>query len=391
MASVWFMFSYPKPANSGKAAYSTAVELLNPVQNSSSKVLVGANYFMTYHTVLSDPQDYIGAIRRARELADNISQSWNDSRSKLTASDFIRDNIVFPYRYFFLNFSLTPPLCDHVIFRLHFRIVFYVFYEQYLSIVPETAQQLGACLAAIAVITWLLLGLDFAATLIILFGVACIDLSLLALMVLWDIGLNAISLVNLVVCTGIAVEFCAHIVRAYTVSLRPTRMERAHESLAEMGSSILRGITLTKLGGIVVLAFSKSRLFEVFYFRMYLGIVVFGALIGLIFLPVLLSYIGMWEPLFLAVSLLVPGPSLNQAVLQEKLRRFRQGALSHAVNAEVFTRLEEEDSSGSLQGSGRLTPVPESAQQSGSTENTLSGEAAFQSTGCGSNRLPTPG
>lgn len=68
-----------------------------------------------------------------------------------------------------------------------------------MGIVKETAQQLAICLAAIALITWLLLGLNFVATLIILLGVACIVVSLLGLMALWSISLNAISLVNLVV------------------------------------------------------------------------------------------------------------------------------------------------------------------------------------------------
>ena len=63
----------------------------------------------------------------------------------------------------------------------------------------ETIVQMSMGLAAVSVITWVMLGLDVVATLNVVVSVASIALSVAAMMVLWDISLNAISLVNLVV------------------------------------------------------------------------------------------------------------------------------------------------------------------------------------------------
>lgn len=53
-----------------------------------------------------------------------------------------------------------------------------------------------------------------------------------------DLLSEMLSCVSLLQSCGISVEFCSHIVRAFSVSMRRSRVERAEEALAHMGSSV---------------------------------------------------------------------------------------------------------------------------------------------------------
>ena len=140
--------------------------------------------------------------------------------------------------------------------------MFYVFYEQYLTIWQDTVWMLGLSVISVAIITLIMMGFDVASSLIIMVMVVLILTNLGGLMYLWDISLNAISLVNLIVAIGISVEFCSHTTRAFAVSAKSSRLERAQAALVRMGPSVLSGITLSDMG-VVVLAFAHSKIFQV--------------------------------------------------------------------------------------------------------------------------------
>ncbi|TPX31091.1 hypothetical protein SmJEL517_g05502 [Synchytrium microbalum] len=230
---------------SGAAAYQTAL-VLDPVHNK-----VNGSHFRTYHTVLKTQGDFINALKSAKRIAADIS--------KRTGLD------VFPYS------------------------IFYVFFEQYDDIVRLAITVVATAVVAVMIVTAILLSLWSALFVGVLCAVIVVDL--VGIMGIWGISLNALSTVNLVIAVGISVEFLSHVMRAFMVS-KGTRNERAFKALVEMGSSVFSGITLTKFVGVSVLAFAPSKIFVVYYFRMYLAIVLLGAAHGLAVLPVLLSWFG---------------------------------------------------------------------------------------------------
>ena len=226
----------------GHGAFADAVnheiiDVNSPLGENSYLYDVKSSNMMAFHTILRTSVDYYSALAKARELTDSITASININR---TAEEQVT---VFPYS------------------------VFYVFYEQYLTMWEDTLTSLGISLGAIFVVTFLLMGLDLTSAIIVLFTVLLILVNLGAFMYWWNITLNAVSLTNLVMAVGISVEFSAHIMRYFAKFAREDRVENARKAVINMGSSVLSGITLTKFGGIIVLGFAHSKIFTIFFFR----------------------------------------------------------------------------------------------------------------------------
>lgn len=243
----------------GAAPYSDALVVDN------KSLTIPASHFRTAHTPLRSQEDFINAYASARRIANDISE---------------RNNIdVFPYSKFF------------------------IFFDQYHTIVQQSTALVGAGLAIIFLLTSALLG-SVATGLVVTVTVAMTVIDIVGTMALAGVSLNAVSLVNIVICVGIGVEFCAHIARAFTIpstsileraasaGLRGEKSTRAWAALVNVGGSVFSGITITKLLGVFVLAFTRSKIFEIYYFRVWLALVIWAALHALVFLPVALSFFG---------------------------------------------------------------------------------------------------
>ena len=169
---------------------------------------------------------------------------------------------------------------------------FYAFYEQYDTIVKELVINLVLCIAATFVVALVLLGFQLQAALVVLLSVTMCAVDMIGSMVYLDIPLNAISLVNLLLAVGIAVEFSANIVQAYTLSPEKGRLARAQDALKRTGPAIVSGIAMTNFVGVVVLAAAKSQLFVVFYFKMFFTINCLCVAHTILFLPAFLGFLG---------------------------------------------------------------------------------------------------
>lgn len=106
-------------------------------------------------------------------------------------------------------------------------------------------------LLAVFLVTSLLLG-SFRTGTVVVVTVFLTVVNVMGVMGVWQVSLNPLSLVNLVISVGIAVEFCSHIARAFMGASggglpydhpagERDRDERAWQALVDVGSSVSAG------------------------------------------------------------------------------------------------------------------------------------------------------
>ena len=165
----------------------------------------------------------------------------------------------------------------------------FIFYEQYVAILPQTLQTLGASLACVLLVTAFFMPHPLL-LLYIVVTMAMIIVGIIGFMHHWGLTLSSITMIHIIMSVGFSVDYTAHTCHAFMVANGRDRNERVKRALQHTGSPIFNG-ALSSLIGVAMLAAAKSYIFNSF-FRVMVLVILFGIGHSVLFLPVVLSVIG---------------------------------------------------------------------------------------------------
>eukprot|EP00904_Undaria_pinnatifida_P001827 jgi/Undpi1/11645/HiC_scaffold_36.g13940.m1 len=164
----------------------------------------------------------------------------------------------------------------------------YLDWETFQIIYRELVQGLGLCLLAVFVLTLILIAHPTTALLVFL----CVTLTIvdvLGIMYFWDLSIDTVAVINLVLAVGLSVDYAAHVGHSFMIKAG-TRDERMVQAISDIGVAVIHGGVSTFLA-VVLLSQSSSYVFRVL-FKQFFSTAVMGLGHGLILLPVLLSLVG---------------------------------------------------------------------------------------------------
>ncbi|XP_048012716.1 patched domain-containing protein 3-like [Megalobrama amblycephala] len=165
----------------------------------------------------------------------------------------------------------------------------FIYFDQFAVIISNTIQNLVVATCVMLVISLLLIPNPLC-SLWVTFSIASVIVGVAGFMALWDVSLDAVSMIILVICIGFSVDFSAHISYAFVSSEKSSANEKATDAINKLGYPIIQGAVST-IAGVVVLSAAKSYIFRTFFKIMFL-VILFGAVHGIVFIPVFLTFLG---------------------------------------------------------------------------------------------------
>ena len=116
----------------------------------------------------------------------------------------------------------------------------FVYLEQYAAILSETIRNLTIAALAVLIVTAPFL-IDLSASFLVFVGFVSLIFELFGMMWLLNVSLNSISMINLVMAIGFAVDYSAHVAHAFVKATDTSADKRVVEAVTYVGASVMLG------------------------------------------------------------------------------------------------------------------------------------------------------
>ena len=207
----------------------------------SNKSHTGVDFYPRFREFLSKNLYYLPFLRFSTSHADFV----NTGNGKLIASQisiYPNDNPVWTFQQSVMR-HIRGELKD-IKKRsgyLFIPVSFNWIYIELLEVVETlTARNLGLCAVVIMIVT-LPYVLHPIIALLMLFMFGSTVLLLFALMAAWNIDLNGVPAIIIIMSIGFSVDYMAHIAHTYVVAIQRTPEKRMIHSLKTIGRSVVKG------------------------------------------------------------------------------------------------------------------------------------------------------
>ncbi|OBS59511.1 hypothetical protein A6R68_09365 [Neotoma lepida] len=123
----------------------------------------------------------------------------------------------------------------------------FIYFDQYAAIIENTVRNVMVASTAMLIVSLLLIPHPVC-SLWVTFAIASVIVGVTGFMAFWNVNLDSISMINLVICIGFSFDFSAHISYAFVSSSETSVNKKSIEALYMLGYPVLQSAISTIIG-----------------------------------------------------------------------------------------------------------------------------------------------